>query len=37
MIERILGVILPIYAIALVGFRYSRATKPDLGRRQTER
>ncbi len=30
MLERILGVTLPIFAIALVGFLYSRAAKPDL-------
>ena len=30
MLERMLGVTLPIFAIALVGFLYSRAAKPDL-------
>lgn len=30
MIERILGIILPIFAIALIGFFYTRATKPNL-------
>lgn len=30
MIERILGITLPIFAIALVGFLYTRAAKPNL-------
>ena len=30
MIERILGITLPIFAIALIGFTYSRAVKPNL-------
>jgi hypothetical protein len=30
MLERILGITLPIFAIALIGYLYSRATKPNL-------
>lgn len=30
MFERILGITLPIFAIALIGYLYSRATKPNL-------
>jgi predicted permease len=30
MVERILGIILPVFVIILVGYLYARAVKPDM-------